>query len=355
MASLGVKTLNPLSFEAAWAGDIEMIKSLALAPWGPDGKEPPLKIAVSDLVGNNPFSLAFLKGHFDTAKAILEIAQAQWSPTEEEKARFKMTKPEDEEGSYEESDASDGDSEPEIYKEIINDQFTIDNIGQVSMQVKSNVLPSTIIGWLAPTFVLHGDKAEEISFNTQNLLTFAIALNDSHRFTFLLDMHTRFASKSEDEDESSKFYAFPEVEFENAIRMGRTNMLAEVIGRVGAGIPLEELVKKSGTEMKIKPRYYQGLSVYGKKRADWARAGRNLVVKPTASKAPPLLTAALAGSIESVEWFLGDAPMRHYREFGKSKVAREDPRLKHLNESAGGFDRAIAKWLGIQSRLLSTC
>ncbi|KAH8161559.1 hypothetical protein CIB48_g6686 [Xylaria polymorpha] len=334
-------------FEAAWADDLELIKSFTLGPWGPDEKEPPLKIAVSDFLGNNPFSLAFLRGHFDTAKAILEIAQAQWSPTEEEKARFKMAQPEIDEESYEESEASGSDSEPEIYKEIINDQFTIDNIGQVSMQVKSTVLASSVISWFAPTFVLRGDKVEDTRLGTQGLLTFAMTQNDNNRFTFLLDMHTRFANNrpEDDEDESGKFYTFPEVEFEHAIRMGRTSMLAEVIRRTGAGIPLEDLVKKSGTEMKVKPRYYQGLTVYGRKRADWAKAGRNLVVKATGSKVPPLLTAALQGSLDSVEWFLGDAPMRHYREFGTSKVAREDPRLKHLNESPGGFDRAITKWL----------
>ncbi|KAI1275981.1 ankyrin repeat protein [Xylaria sp. FL0933] len=338
-------------FEAVWAGDIETIKSLTLAPWG--AGQPPLKIAVSDLAGNNAFSLAFYKANFDTAKAILEIVQAQWSPTEEEKGRFKMTNPEEDESC--ESDSGDSNGEPEIYKEIINDQFTIDNIGQVSMQVKSNVLPSAVLGWMTPTFVLHGEKAEETNFALKNLLTFAIAQNDIHRFKFLVDMNTRFASRSEDEDESTKFYMFPESKFEDAIKMGRTTMLAEAIQRTGAGIPLEELVKKSGTQMKVKPRYYQGLTVYGKKRADWAKAGRNLVAKPSGSKSPPLLTAASMGSIESVEWFLGDAPMRHYREFGTSKVAREDPRLKHLNESPGGFDRAIAKWLGIQNDLVLHC
>ncbi|KAI1754123.1 ankyrin repeat protein [Xylaria castorea] len=360
----GVKDLTPNRndaylqlFEAAWAGDLELIKSFTLGPWGPDKKEPPLEIAVSDSAGNNPFSLAFLKGNFEAAKAVLEIAQAQWSPTEQEKARFKMAKPEIDEESYQESDASGSDSEPEIYKEIINDQFTIDNIGQVSMQVKSNVLPSFVISWFTPTFVLRGDKAENTNLGTQDLLTFAMTQNDSYRFTFLLDMHTRFASNQPEdrEDESSRFYTFPDVEFEHAIRMGRTSMLTEVIRRTGAGIPLEDLVKKSGTEMKVKPRYYQGLTVYGKKRADWAKAGRNLVVKATGSKAPPLLTAALKGSLDSIEWFLGDAPMRHYREFGTSKVARDDPRLKHLNESPGGFDRAIAKWLGIQNDFVIHC
>lgn len=342
------------SFEAAWAGDLEKIKSFTLTPWGSDQREPPLKIAVSDAVNNNPFSLAFVGGHFETAKAILDIVQAQWSPTEEAKARFKMVTPEDDEESCEESDTNDGDSEPEIYKEIINDQFTIENIGQVSMQVRSDVLPSSILNWAAPTFEVHSDKAGETNFACQNLLTHMIWQNDTHRFTQLLDLNARFASNQPDDgdDEKSKIYTVSVNEFENAISKGRTHMLAEVIRRFGAGIPLEDLVKKSGVEMKTKARYYQGLTVYGKKRADWARAGRNLVVRPTGNKLPPLLSAAFKGSLESVEWFLGDAPLRHYREFGTSKVAKEDPRLKHLNEAPGGFDRAITKWLGMQSKLI---
>src|SRR3569833_3254887 len=70
-------------------------------------------------------------------------------------------------------------------------------------------------------------------------------------------------------------------------------------------------------------------------------------------KTPPLLHAALAGSIESVEWFLSDAPHRHYAEFGKSKAARNDGRLKHLNQASGGFERAVSRWLGLQSKHLS--
>ncbi|KAI1119584.1 ankyrin repeat protein [Nemania sp. NC0429] len=364
---IGFKGMNDLTsdrhnayvqlFEAAWVGDLEAIKLLTLAPWGPSVKESPLQIAASDLAGNNPFSLAFLKGHFDTAKAILEIVQAQWSPAEGEKARFRMNKPEDEQYSDEESNADDSGSEPDIYKEIINEQFTIDNIGQVSMQVKSTVLPSAILNWLAPTFLLRGGSAEETKFGSQSLLTFSMFQKDNDRFNFLLDMHTRFASSkpASEDDESDKFYTFPESEFELAIAAGRITILTEAIRRTGAGIPVEELVKKSGTEMKVKPRYYQGLTVYGKKRADWAKAGRNLMVRPTGSKVPPLLTAALKGSLESVEWFLGDAPLRYYREFGASKVAKEDPRLKHLKESPGGFDRAITKWLGIQNDFVIHC
>lgn len=74
-----------------------------------------------------------------------------------------------------------------------------------------------------------------------------------------------------------------------------------------------------------------------------------MVIKSTGLKTPPLLHAALEGSVESVELFLGDAPHRMYSEFAKSKASKEDSRFKHLKESPGGFDRAISKWLGADS------
>ncbi|RYP25160.1 hypothetical protein DL765_000041 [Monosporascus sp. GIB2] len=338
-------------FEAAWTGDLEKIKSLTLVPF--DGDEPPLKIAVSDPKGNNPFSLALLKGHFSTAKAILEIAQAQWAPEEEEKARYRMTRNEDAD-SYESE--SESDDEPEVYKEIVKDQLTIDNIGQVSTQVKSDVLATALINWVAPTFVMLPDGTVKRNKGNQSLLTFAMTENDTERFKFLVEVGLHYASQTpETEGGTRRFFTFSEEEFCSAVKLGRTDMLADMIKRTGAGMPLEDLIKKSGVEMKVKPRYYQGLTVYGKKRADWASKGRNLVAKPAGSKAPPLLIAALKGSRESVEWFLSDTPMRHYLEFASSKVAKEDPRLKHLSQAPGGFDRAIMRWLGMQNDLVIHC
>ncbi|ETS87326.1 hypothetical protein PFICI_01154 [Pestalotiopsis fici W106-1] len=340
-------------FEAAWTGDLEKIKSLTLSAWGTDKSEPPLKVAVLDLGWNSPFSIAFLRGHLDTAKAILEIVQAQWSPPEEKTKRYKMTRDEDENGSDEEAD-DDGDDNPRIYEEIVDDQFTIENIGQVSMKVKSHELPSSVLNKSCPLFIMRGDQIEdEIGNNTP--LSFALKHNDKERFNFLLDTDVYFrthAPAQTEEDESSRFYSLSEADFKLAVSLGRTDMLSDVIARFGAGIPLEHLVKKSGVEMKTKPKYYQGLTVYGKKRSDWANAGRNVIVKATGSQVPPLLTAAVEGSLASVEWFLSDTPTRQYLEFGKSKVAKEDPRLKHLKQSPGGFDRAITKWLGLQNDMV---
>ncbi|KAH9887785.1 ankyrin repeat protein [Xylariomycetidae sp. FL2044] len=337
-------------FEAAWNGDLDGIKSLTLAPWGGDAMESPLKVAVSDVKGNNPFSLAFLKGHYEAAKAILEITQAQWSGKNEKQSRFTMKRREDDES---DTDSTD---EPEIHEEIVDGRLTIDNIGQVATQVKSDTLASTVLNWPVPTFLLR-DGDLQVTGSKQNLLSFALVQNDSRLLKLLIDLNMQFTGKNLDEfdEDPEKSYFFPESQFHEAIRLGRTEMLAEAIRRTGAGIPLEHLVKKSGVKMQTKPRYYQGLSVYGKKRADWANAGRNLVVKPTNSQVPPLLTAANTGSLESVEWFIGDAPKRYYLEFGQSKIAKEDPRLRHLNEAPGGFDRAIMKWLGAQNDMVIHC
>lgn len=118
----------------------------------------------------------------------------------------------------------------------------------------------------------------------------------------------------------------------------------------GVGIPLNALVQKSGVEIKTKPGYYQGLSVGGKKRADWAQApgGQVQVVE---QKIPPLLQAAYMSSIESVEWFMSDAPLRRYKEFAESN--KHDKRIKTLVQSGKGFDKIIGNWLDGKSKLFS--
>ena len=79
---LMVSMLTSRRFEAAWNGDLEKIKTLTLTWWDDEKVEPPLKIAVTDGQSNNPFSLAFFRGHYGVAKAVLEIVQAQYSPNE---------------------------------------------------------------------------------------------------------------------------------------------------------------------------------------------------------------------------------------------------------------------------------
>ncbi|RGP64578.1 hypothetical protein FLONG3_9493 [Fusarium longipes] len=351
--------------EAAWAGDLDKVKELSLQAWGPEQDQAPLKIAVSDHKGNTPFSIAVLRGHYDLAKVLLEIVKAQWSPPKKDKVRFRMdTGNDDDDDEYsEDSDSSEGpeDGEPRIVSEKVQQQFTIDNIGHVDLNVESHTKPLQVICQSVPTqWSVENDRLF-YHWIYSSLFDHMLSTDNMTGLKFLLDLAQHYSSQKfegddDEEDENSPTgFVFPQSGFRYAVDHGKTKMLALIIKRTGAGIPLDHLVKKSGVALNRRPRYYQGLTVYGRKRKDWATAGRGMVIKSSGPRTPPLLYAALAGNLESVEFFLGDAPHRLYSEFAKSKASRDDHRFKHLKEGPGGFDRAISRWLGADNDLVIHC
>lgn len=74
--------------------------------------------------------------------------------------------------------------------------------------------------------------------------------------------------------------------------------------------------------------------------------GRRVVRRSADSETSLLLYSALVGSMDAVEWFLSDALLRRYIEFGKSEAATKDTGVQYLKKSPGGFDTAVARWLG---------
>lgn len=254
--------------QAAWTGDIGTIKSLTLQAWGPNNEHAPLNMAISDERRNSPFSVAFLRGHYHTSKAILEIIRAQWSAPEKEKVRYKMqTRDEDDEDEEEEDDEGESDNELRIVSETIDQAFTIDDIGKVSMQVKSHTRPIDVIRDHAPGIVKKKDGSIQFGVH-QSLFVHAINDEDTAGLKVLLGLVSEYeqTETTGDEDESVKRFNLESSDFLSAVQSGNTEALSLLIKRTGAGIPLDHLVKKSGAELKQKPRFYQGLTVYGKKR-----------------------------------------------------------------------------------------
>lgn len=255
-------------FDAAWAGDLDKIKTFTLGAWDDAQEEPPLKIAVTDVNNHNPFSLAFIRGHFDVAAAILEIALAQYSPEEASKVRFRMQEEDESDDESYDSDCdsaggSDDSDRPKLRKDTVGGDFTVDNIGQVSMKVNSHTKPLTLLEWNCRGF---GDDGRPKVF-PEPLFSYVVEKNDIKGLKVLLELAERYSSKKLDlDDEPSGFYTFPDNAFSRAVQLGRFECLIEIIKRTGAGLPLERLVQGSGIELKEKPRYYQGLTVYGKKR-----------------------------------------------------------------------------------------
>ena len=99
-------------------------------------------------------------------------------------------------------------------------------------------------------------------------------------------------------------------------------------------------------------QFYQGLSVYGSKRKDWAAAGRDVGYVPHEERQSPLHVAAFEGSLNTLEWFLGDGPMRKYKEFIRNN--QDIMYLKKLADAEGGVDKAVAAWLDARGTYLTS-
>ena len=377
-------------FEAAWTGDVKRVKTLTLTPWkdAKDEDQPPSMVAVRDQHGLSPFSIAVIQGLFELATIIMDVAQVQHGLPEESKRRRYVL-----DGGDESSNYSDDGEEVPLYSEIVDDDFTIESIGEVSLQVKSRVKPLAMLHWPCPAadftkmsktwkddtgFSYFGPRKgasmtgkrtntgsiKPVSPTTSstkpnkemkkpsNLLQLAIYNNDPELVTFLLGIGENYSKTEVQEDEEShkRTFAIPDQDFDYAIRAGHAHLVSEIIKRTCAGVHLTQLAEKYGAELKERPKYYQGLSVYGRKRKDWADAGRGAYRYESAEDhRPPLLAAAYEGSLELVEWFFSDAPMRLYNEFAENH--KDDKRIQRLSLSKGGFDGAVEKFLSTRSHL----
>lgn len=331
-----------------YQNDVDTVKKMTLGPWGSEKPRKPLAIAVKDSNGFSPFSLAIGRGHLKLAKIIIDIALAQYQPELEPVRKYRWNL---------DPDDSDYNSEPDsdeinVYRELVDDVFTVDVIGAVSDVVKGTVHPVTMIGWPCKPFRFEGASKDpnrgEDRRQMFSLLKFAVITDDMTLLSFILRLSAEQNAHFAEHEENPVPFAIAEDVFHNCIALGRTHMLAELIKAAGVGLSLNELIKNSGVAFTKKPQYYQGLNVGGKKRADWAQAGgaRNQEVIQQVNPAP--LVAAHIGSIESLEWFMSDAPARCYKEWAAAN--QDDERVKALQQSEGGVEGAIHQWLNTRRK-----
>lgn len=335
-------------FEAAWNNDLDTIKNLTLSPWMQGSTEyAPLKIAVRDQNQFMPFSIAVLRGHYDLARRIVDICLAQYhnandEDTQKGRRRWGIM--------VDGSDDDDDDNELPIFTELVTDKFTIDILEEISNVVKGDTLPLSMLEWSCPTRRFN-DCYTTGNFQSHepclSLFDHAIERDDMKMFKFLLEIATEQKSLMAKHEDDQRCYTLAQPIFNHAIIKGRTGILAEMIKYCGAGIPFGELVSASGVELRTKPRYYEGLTIGGKKRKDWAAPpGQIQEYNQPGGRFPPLLEAAHVGNIDSVEWFMSDAPMRRYKEFADSN--KMDIRIRTL-EDGQGFEKTISKWLETSS------
>jgi hypothetical protein len=154
-----------------------------------------------------------------------------------------------------------------IISQLVSDEFTINNLAEVSATVKSDVLPITMIEW--PCMAKRFNDSDQGDTTSISLLQYAVDSDNMALARFILQLERELVVLPVNQD--GNLTRDIKVAFYDAVRRGRTSILAEMIRITGAGIPFDNLAKRSGLEIKEKPKYYQGLTVGGKKRADWAK------------------------------------------------------------------------------------
>jgi ankyrin repeat protein len=342
-------------FDSVWQGDVKAIKELTMLPWT-DAKGdqcPPLRIHVFDRCNASPLSIAVLNGRLDVAKLIMTIAEAQYAPPPPPSARqYHIDNDLDSEG--DENDNDSVDSEVRIASEAIDDQLTIEDIGMVSLFVKTEVKPETLIYWSNMDVGLYHVDSPPM-FEPGNLIEEALRDENPRLLPFMLDLSEETATKIEGSFAADRFVAQGHIKMSRALQFAKPYMLAELIKRTAVGVSIDKFAKDhKANDTTEKSKYYQGLNVHGKKRKDWADAGRNSAgMEKPGPQMPPLLLAAYHGTLDQVEWFMSDAPLRCYKQF--AETYQDDKRLQRLSQVPGGFEGMVEKFMNTRSQLAIHC
>ncbi|EXJ54315.1 hypothetical protein A1O7_09653 [Cladophialophora yegresii CBS 114405] len=376
-------------FEAAWHGNVETLKSLCLHG------ERPLHIAVYDLRGFSPFSIAAIRGHYELAHIIIEIAKAQYQPDNKSVRYHYRLRTEEDDNSYSDGSSDDGRSEGSdnvrLHAEVVDEAFTVEDVAALeATTVVSRVSPSTMVAWhcqvaralrrdvdqrevkdvFGDSLANHrrvyiGDQSKQswAWFNAvfgatsqamrRSLVRYAIFTDDMTLLRFLIKVGNELAAQIPDgNNDSLRVMNISQDDFGLAVRLGRVEMIGEIIKSTGYGFPLQKVFQKSGIKLDEKPKYYQGLSVHGRKRQDWAEAGRGGRRSHHAESdiGVPLLAAAIEGNTDSTEFFLTDAPLRRYLEFAES--LEDEKRIQALAQAKGGIKGTLSAWLSTRNQLV---
>ncbi|KAL8731242.1 MAG: hypothetical protein Q9181_004356 [Wetmoreana brouardii] len=372
-------------FEAAWEGKNDKIKELTLAKWGPESRNKPLQVSTQDSEGFTPFAIAMYRRHFESAKLLLRIADVQFKEPDKRKQRYVIGS----EDEYDDSADEDSDSDVlDIASEVVDDVYTYDNVTALQDSVGSSVSAvdmlekSAAVWWFldkpereamtalgqdhpSNKHILREDRTTSTLTEAQetfkdytssslyhsyvNFGRYAMVVRDTQLLRFWLQC-CQDASKMKWKDHKPTRVGLFYEDFRFGLQHGYVAEIAELIRFLGAELPLDALIQTSEVDSTETPKYYQGLSIGGKKMTAWAKEHGGGVDRASLTKStPPLLQAAHAGGLAAVEWFLSDTPLRLYREYRDKH--KDDERLRKLAEAPGGFEQAVGSWLKQRNNL----
>ncbi|MCJ1245260.1 hypothetical protein MMC30_002463 [Trapelia coarctata] len=352
-------------FEAVWNGDEATVKQLTMSP---QGTGPPLKIAIQDNKGFSPFAIAVGRRHHHLAKVIVDIANAQYRPSDkttdkvEPRRRYMITQDID-------SDEEGGDDDFSIASELVDETFTIDNIAALTESVGSKVSVPEMLCWYSqfwmffekdeleakkdldhvpgdgglswrinnPTASLWDDIWRFRESPMANLVMYAIGKRDLPLVQYLINTARDFGIKNLATFGSTMLVS--PMNFYFALKKGYTEIAGELIRSTGVELPLDHLVKESGVTETEKPVH----------KKDWAKARHTRSRRYRYSGngedpiESPFLISAHSGNLAAGEWLLSDTPSRLYKEYCAAN--KDNKEIAALARASGGFEKAIDDWL----------
>lgn len=139
-------------------------------------------------------------------------------------------------------------------------------------------------------------------------------------------------------------------QFSFAFKLGRIHMLEYLMETITFGIPYSRLEKKDEEHQKARPKYYEGLTVDGRKRGDWVNRSFPAYSNTGDSLRKPIQAATVCGNLESIKWLLSDRPLICLRNFLAKHPSSRHARL--LQKQGDNLEALLKDGLGIETSLL---
>ncbi|CAI6095948.1 unnamed protein product [Clonostachys chloroleuca] len=389
-------------FEAAWKGDANTVKSLTLHERddGEEGKLPPLLISTTDSWGLNVFTIAVVKNNLTLAQIILDITAAQYVPEGSQKApkrRFRIRGAEDA-SDYDEDEEQYGGNDILLTSELVDDDFTIEDLGALSASAGTETTPADLIVASTPLWAVQKpinvcasdihrgeSKVWEPSFYWRrwsspstafssvvddfwvksDLLSFALDSQNVDLIKFMLRVAKEAMISAFDEgngtsEHDDSWHNQLSDHLSRYISQGKWDLVELLITETGAGMPISKIFGSIAIpeEEREKPKYYQGLKIRGTHKSDWAAEAGGEQQRAQATPwrentTSPFINAVYDGDCSVVDFWQGDACVRMYDTFGTRNTHAKS--IKRIEKEYGTWKKAVTTWLGLRKHLAVHC
>lgn len=360
-------------YEACWAGDNEKIEELCLPRKGTKLDKTPIQIAVATAqrmrrgisVNDDgiftPLSVAIQARKWDSARLIIAIAIAQWTPPEDKAEENKFTTRDIDLGKYRSyfqlsfllilhlylthvagDDTDDDESDVESVASDASEERKAREIGSFTdLSTRTSAVKSTAPASMLLDYAVSGHLSRDSSklFRNVSVLGMAARDGDLEAFVNICELMKLLPKPK-----------LPSKAVINDILEGDCpEVLDEYIRRTGLGIEIrqeeddDEHEELSDTTVRKQSKTYLGLSVHGKKRKDLAMHGDAHANVDNAQEDIPLLWLAIRyKSKKIIEYLSGSKPFDGYRYYASTA---SDEHAIALRKSS--LDKMLPTLLGI--------